>query len=286
MHGNPLIQAPDLYAMLSGGPVKMLVLDCSFDLAQPAAGPEVHRQGHIPDAGYVHLDADLSGPKTGRNGRHPLPDADAFVRRMRSLGADDDTLIVAYDNAASMYAARLWWLLGWVGHGRRCVLDGGFAAWLAAGLPVQAGLGRAPAAGNFSRRPSAAEVVDRQFVLANIASGERIVIDARSAERFRGENETMDPQAGHIPGARNRPFQSNLGDGQRFKPAARLRSDFQEVMAGHPAERVVHQCGSGVTACHNALAMEIAGLPGSALYAGSWSEWSACEGSPIARGPD
>lgn len=286
MRTHPLIQAQDLRSMLSDGASKTLVIDCSFDLANPAVGEKIYLWNHIPDAQYLHLDADLSGPKTGLNGRHPFPDAEAFVRRMKSLGADDDTLIVAYDNAAAMYAARLWWLLGWAGHDRRCVLDGGLAAWLAAGFPVQSGGKQASVQGNFSLRPSDTEVVDRNFVLANIVSEDRIIIDARNAERFKGENETIDPQAGHIPRAKNRSFQLNLDKDNKFKPTEQLRREFTDLLHGVPSGQVVHQCGSGVTACHNALAMDAAGLYGSALYAGSWSEWSQHKDSPIARGSD
>lgn len=283
---GPLIEAQELADLMAGGAAKVLVCDCSFDLANPAVGEEVYRRSHIPHAQYVNLDLDLSSAKTGLNGRHPLPDAERFVQRMKALGADNDTLIVAYDNAAGMYAARLWWLLGSVGHERRAVLDGGFAAWTAAGLPVETVGADSVQEGGFTARPSRESLVDRDFVLANIDTQQRLVVDARNAERFRGENETMDAKAGHIPKAKNRFFQKNLGTDGRFKPVEQLRQEFAELLGDRPAEKVVHQCGSGVTACHNILAMEAAGLYGSALYAGSWSEWSQHEGSPLAVGSE
>ncbi|NYT76925.1 sulfurtransferase [Alcaligenaceae bacterium] len=300
MRTRPLIEAQELADLMAGGAGKVLICDCSFDLANPAAGEAIYRQGHIPNAQYVNLDTDLSSAKNGHNGRHPLPDAAHFVQRMKALGANNDTLIVAYDNAAGMYAARLWWLLGSVGHERRAVLNGGFASWKASGLPVQAdgiegaqtaGVGGAQAdsmcgvkEGSVSARPSLVNLVDRQFVLANIDTQQRLVIDARKAERFRGENETMDAKAGHIPKAKNRFFQQNLGTDGRFKPVPQLLQEFGALLVNRPAEQIVHQCGSGVTACHNVLAMEAAGLYGSALYAGSWSEWSQHEGMPVVVG--
>ena len=280
---GPLIQPQDLANLIAEAKRKILVCDCSFDLTQPTAGRAAYDAGHIPGAAHVHLDEDLSGEKTGRNGRHPLPDAVAFTERMRELGADDDTLIVAYDRSGGMFAARLWWLLGWVGHQNRKVLDGGFPAWQEAGLVIETVTPESRAAGNFSRRPSLVKLVDRQFVLNNLQTREKTVLDARSADRYRGENETLDAKAGHIPGARNRFFQLNLA-GSRFKSANQLREEFDDLLGGLPPGDIVHQCGSGVTACHNLLAMEVAGLGGGALYAGSWSEWSQHEGAPIATG--
>lgn len=282
---GPLLQVHEVTTLMARDAGKLLMCDCSFDLADPQAGRETYRAGHIPAAQYVHLDNDLSGEKNGRNGRHPLPDQAQFVQRMQALGASDDTLIVAYDNAAGAFAARLWWLLGWVGHRRRAVLDGGFQAWKDAGLEVETGDRSPVQSGTFSLRPSLVQTVDRRHVLRNLELKEDLLIDARSADRYRGENELLDPKAGHIPGARNRFFQLNLTSEARFKPAEVLRAEFLQLLDGLSPERIVHHCGSGVTACHNVLAMELAGLPAGALYAGSWSEWSQNDGSPIATGP-
>ena len=234
----------------------------------------------------MHLDRTLSGAKTGRNGRHPLPGQEDFVQAMAALGLDNDTQVVAYDNAGGMYAARLWWMLRWVGHAAVAVLDGGLAAWKAAGQPLQTGATAPRARGDFSLRPALVSCVDYDAVKANIDSRERLVVDARAPDRFRGENETLDAIGGHIPGARNRLFRDNLAADGRFKPAAQLRQEFDAITGGRPASELINQCGSGVTACHNLLAMEVAGLRGAALYAGSWSEWSAQPGAPIATGAD
>lgn len=279
-----LIQADALSALLGQASKAPLVLDCSFDLADPQAGERSYAAGHIPGARYVHLESALSGPKSGRNGRHPLPQREAIAGLLSALGADDDTQIVAYDSSASMFAARLWWLARWTGHQAVAVLDGGLPAWRAQGLPVVTDAPPAPAKGGFSLRPSLVGTVDYEQVLANIDSGERLVIDARAADRFRGENETLDPIGGHIPGALNRFFRDNLDEQNRFKPAARLREEFAALLGSRAASELVSQCGSGVTACHNLLALEVAGLSGAALYPGSWSEWSAQPGAPIASG--
>lgn len=261
-----------------------LVLDCSFELTNLQAGRQAYDAGHLPSAHYVHLEHQLSAEKTGLNGRHPLPTREAFAQSMAALGLDDDMQVVAYDNAGGMYAARLWWMLRWAGHQAAAVLDGGIAAWKAAGQPLVTGAPVARPAGCFSLRPSLVETVDYAGIRANIASGARQVLDARAPDRFRGENETLDPIGGHIPGARNRLFKDNLGPDGRFKPAGQLRQEFHAITGGRPAAEIINQCGSGVTACHNLLALEIAGLNGAALYPGSWSEYSAQPGAPIATG--
>lgn len=282
----PLITPADLHARLADPLARTLIVDCSFDLANPAAGRQAHEAGHVPGAVYLHLDEALSGPKTGRNGRHPLPERATFARTMAALGADDDTLVVAYDNAGGMYAARLWWMLRWAGHAATSVLDGGLAAWKAANLPLDTGTTAPRAAGRFTLRDSLVTTADLAAVKANLERRERLVLDARAPDRYRGENETLDPIGGHIPGARNRLFRDNLGPDGRFKPAATLKAEFEHALGGHPASGVIHQCGSGVTACHNLLAMEIAGLRGAALYPGSWSEWCAQPGAAIATGSE
>jgi thiosulfate/3-mercaptopyruvate sulfurtransferase len=281
-----LIAATRLQQALSNPGTDLLVLDCSFDLADPGAGRRAFDAGHIPGALYVSLDDTLSGPKTGRNGRHPLPDRATFAQAMAALGLNENTQVVACDNAGSMYAARLWWLLRWAGHAAVSVLDGGLAAWKAAegALETTAPAARAP--GNFTLRDSLVTAVSFQDVRANIDSRERLVIDARAPDRFRGENETLDPVGGHIPGAVNRLFRNNLAADGRFKPAAELRAEFTALVGARAPTAVINQCGSGVTACHNLLAMEVAGLSGAALYPGSWSEWCAQPGVPIETAAD
>ena len=201
------------------------------------------------------------------------------------LGVDDDTLVVAYDGQGSMYAARLWWMLRWVGHAAALVLDGGRNAWVAAGLPLEHGATTEPEiGGNLTRRASLVKTVDADALVANLSQPSLLVVDARAADRFRGENETLDPVGGHIPGAANRFFKDNLTADGYFKPADQLRADFGQVFAGKAPAQTVMQCGSGVTACHNLLALEVAGLTGAALYPGSWSEWCADPKRPVATG--
>jgi thiosulfate/3-mercaptopyruvate sulfurtransferase len=281
---TPLITAQELQQALATPGADLLVLDCSFDLANPAAGRAAHAVGHVPGAFYVSLDDTLSSAKTGLNGRHPLPDADTFAAAIAALGAGQHTAIVAYDNAGGMYAARLWWMLRWVGHANVRVLDGGYAAWLAAGGVVSSTASVARAPGHFTRGESLVRSFSYAEVLANTSSRERVVVDARAADRYRGENETLDPVGGHIPGALNRLFRNNLAADGRFKPAAELRAEWQALLGATPITSVINQCGSGVTACHNLLAQEVAGLSGAALYPGSWSEWCAQPGAPIATG--
>lgn len=281
---SPLITASALAARLNDPRARTLVCDCSFELADPNAGARAHAAGHIPNAVYLHLDQDLSAPKTGRNGRHPLPERAAFAARMAELGASDDSLIVAYDASGAMFAGRLWWMLRWVGHAQVVVLDGGLAAWREAGGALQVGISSTPVPGRFTLRPALTRLLNHAEVRAGLGRGPRLLVDARAADRFRGENETLDPVAGHIPGATNRPFRDNLGPDNRFKTADALRAEWQALMAGRVPAELVQYCGSGATACHNLLAMEIAGLPGAALYAGSWSEWCAQPEAPIAVG--
>ncbi len=279
-----LIQPAPLQALMQADPAAVLVLDCSFDLTDPQAGRRAYEQAHVPGARYVSLDTDLSGAKSGRNGRHPLPSREAFAARMAELGAGSGTQVVAYDNAGGMYAARLWWMLRWIGHEAVAVLDGGLAAWREAGFPDSDKPAMPHARGTLVLRPALVESVDYDTLLAHVQQGDRVVIDARAADRFRGENETLDPVGGHIPGARNRFFKNNLTEHGRFKDAATLRREFEATLGGQPPALSVAQCGSGVTACHNLLAMQIAGLDGAALYPGSWSEWSSRADSPKATG--
>ena len=258
-----------------------IVFDCRHDLADTETGRRAYAQSHIPGARFVHLDADLSGPKSGTNGRHPLPDPAQFCARLAALGMHKGQQAVAYDATGGFYAARLWWMLRWVGHTRAAVLDGGWDAWRKNGLPVTAQL-PAITSGAFNGA-ALNHTVDARFILDQIGQSQIKVIDARSPDRFRGENETLDPVGGHIPGAINRFFKDNLTPDGRFKPAAELKREFSAMLGALPPAQAVHQCGSGVTACHNLLAMEIAGLSGSKLYPGSWSEWCSDPQRPVAR---
>jgi len=274
-----LVSAAELAAHLKDP--GWIVFDCRFDLADTAAGRRAYTHSHVPGAHYMHLEDDLSGAKTGTNGRHPLPDPQTFCAGLSALGMRDGMQAVAYDAAGGYYAARLWWMLRWVGHAQGAVLDGGWDAWIEAGSPVTADV-PPPRAGAFAGT-ARDMAVDAEFVIEHAGQAGDLVLDARSADRFRGENETLDPVGGHIPGAVNRFFKHNLtGDG-RFKPAAELRREYSELLGATKSHRVVHQCGSGVTACHNLLAMEVAGLAGSRLYAGSWSEWCSDPRRPVAR---
>jgi thiosulfate/3-mercaptopyruvate sulfurtransferase len=276
-----LISASDLAARLSAP--DLAVVDVRHDLGQPETwGESQYRSGHIPGAVFAHVDRDLSGPKTGHNGRHPLPAPEACARVFGCLGIGDETQVVAYDQGSGAYASRLWWMLRWLGHAAVAVLDGGYDQWLRDGRPIATEV-PAPQPARFSVRQRQIPVGTDE-VLANLGRGTMLVVDARGPERFRGETEPLDPVAGHIPGAVNRPFTQNLGPDGSFKSASVLRAEFDALLAGNAPAAVVHQCGSGVTACHNALAMEIAALAGSRVYPGSWSEWCADSSRPVARG--
>ncbi len=260
-----------------------VVLDARFDLTDPAKGEALYRQAHIPGARYVSLDTHLSGPKTGANGRHPLPSPAAAAASFGGLGVSRQHQVVLYDADMGMFAARGWWMLRWLGHEHVAVLDGGLAAWQRAGLPVTAAeTAWAPAV--FEPAPADTERVPADDVQAHLGDTGRLLVDARAADRFRGQNETLDPVGGHIPGAVNRFFQLNLTPEKAFKSPADLRAEWAAVVGGHDASRVVMYCGSGVTACHNLLALEHAGLTGARLFAGSWSEWCASPDRPKATG--
>jgi len=260
---------------------RFVIFDCRHDLAKPDWGSEVYATSHLPHARFAHLDKNLSAAKTGRNGRHPLPDPEGFARWLGDLGVGPDSQVVGYDSTGGTYGSRLWWMLRWIGHPRVAVLDGGWDAWQKAGFPVTSDPPRVTPA-TVTARVDAQAAVSVTHVEANIKSGECLVIDARANDRFHGQNETIDPVAGHIPGARNRFFKNNLDNTGRFKSAEALRVEWLDVLGGKSPRAVINQCGSGVTACHNALAMEIAGLTGSRLFAGSWSEWITDPARPIA----
>lgn len=261
----------------------VVIFDCRHDLMKPQAGAEAYAASHIPNARFAHSDKDLAGAKTGRNGRHPLPDPGTFMRWLGSQGVSRDTQVIAYDFSGGATATRLWWMLRhWLGHDCAAVLDGGWEAWLADGRPVTQAV-PTPIATTYAGAVRDV-TVDADYIASHLNEADAVVLDARSADRYRGEQEPIDPVAGHIPGARNRLYKMNLDERGLFKPAATLRAEFESVLAGKRPEQIIHQCGSGVSACHNILAMEIAGLSGSRLYPGSWSEWCSDPGRPVARG--
>jgi thiosulfate/3-mercaptopyruvate sulfurtransferase len=262
-----------------------LIVDTRFDLAAPAAGPAAYAAAHIPGAHYAHLDEDLAGPIRPDTGRHPLPDPSVLAAKLGAWGLGEAGQLVAYDDGSGALAARLWWLARWLGHDAVAVLDGGLAAWRALGLPLDAErpLSR-PREFLPHVRPELAIGVDD--VAAGLAQREILLLDARSAVRFRGESEPIDVRAGHVPGAVNQPFQENLGADGRFLDPQELAARYAAVLAECPPPKVVSMCGSGVTACHNLLALEHAGLHGARLYVGSWSEWIRDVKRPIAIGPD
>lgn len=259
------------------------IVDCRFDLTREAAGRESYLAGHIPGAAYASLADDLSGTRTGTNGRHPLPSVEAAAETFSSLGIDQDTQVVAYDADNGMFASRLWWMLRYLGHDAVAVLDGGFNAWVGEGRNIRTGSER--------RTPTRFVPQAREQWLVTIGEMEGgvsttdLLVDARAPERFEGRSETLDRAAGHIPGAVNRCFKDNVDPSGRLRPALALRPEFDALLKGRPANQVVMYCGSGVTACQNLLAFEHAGLTGARLYAGSWSEWSADASRPVETGP-
>lgn len=283
MNTTPLISAADLLARLPS-PQPPVLWDVSFDLADPGAGEAAWRAGHLPGAHYLHLERDLSAPKTGRNGRHPLPARETFAATAGRFGVAPHTHVVVYDRQGGMFCVRAWWMLKWLGHEAVSVLDGGVAAWQAAGGTLSTESPAPADAGPYPAREPLVPSIDAASLQARLGSPALQVLDARAPERYRGDTEPLDPVAGHIPGAVNRFFKDNLTPDGRFKPAAELRREFEPLLAGRAPRDVVHQCGSGVTACHNLLAMEVAGLGGSTLYPGSWSEWCADPSRPVERG--
>jgi thiosulfate/3-mercaptopyruvate sulfurtransferase len=261
-----------------------LVFDTRHDLMDLDHGREFYAEGHVPGAFFLNLDDDLSATKNGSNGRHPLPERNLFASRMSALGVTPATRIVVYDDAGGVYAARLWWMLRWIGVENVALLDGGYPRWLAERRSVSQEAPQArPAAFDWALQP-AMPAVDTESVLKRLNDGQSLLVDARPSDRFRGEVEPFDPVAGHIPGAVNRYFRGNLGPDGAFLQPDRLHSEFEALLQGREATDIVHLCGSGVTACHNLFAMELAGLPGSRLYAGSWSEWVADRSRPVAVG--
>lgn len=264
------------------------ILDCRFDLARPQWGRASWAEGHVPGAQFADLDRDLSSPRGPATGRHPLPASEDLAARAALWGIDEHVQIVAYDQGNGMFAARTWWLFRWLGHRSIAVLDGGFAAWVAAEQPIVATAHSRPPR-RFVARPDAAALVDAAFVaaraVASSPSAPRVrLVDARAADRFAGQNETLDSIAGHVPGALNHPFARNLDASGRMLPAVELRALWAQTLQTDPPSSMVAMCGSGVSACHNLLALEHAGLPGARLYAGSWSEWIRDPSRPVATG--
>ena len=295
-----LISAPDLQTLIASG-TPLMVFDCSFDLAHPAAGAEQYDAAHIPGAVYADLNNDLSAkhgvpgatgtlvaqeadmPASG--GRHPLPSRERFAIWLSSVGFANNMQAVVYDRQGANYCGRLWWMLKWAGHDAVAVLDGGLQAWQAAGGAVNSGEEPSHFQSHFALNEPLRQLATASDVLARLQSpNDQTVIDARAGARYRGEVEPLDPVAGHIPGALNRPFAENIGADGRFKPAATLRAEFDALLAGRNPATVVHQCGSGVSAVPNLLAMEIAGLGHTALFAGSWSEWCSDPTRPVEKG--
>lgn len=286
MNHTTLISVQQLRALMASGQ-PLTVFDCSFDLGQPALGHQQFLDAHIPGALYASLDTDLSahGGPSASGGRHPLPTREVFAQWLTGVGMTNATQAVVMDRNGANYCGRLWWMLKWAGHVNVAVLDGGLQAWVAAGGAVEQGQpSPSPAATAFQLTPSRYALVAPGTVADQLGRASQTVLDARGAPRFRGEVEPLDPVAGHIPGALNRPFTQNLGADGHFKAPEQLRAEFELLLGGRDPATVVHQCGSGVSAVPNLLAMEVAGLGVTALYAGSWSDWCSHTDYPVAQG--
>ena len=259
-----------------------VVVDCRFNLQQPAAGQRLYAEGHIPGAFYADLDRDLSGAKSADLGRHPLPDVATLQKLLSGFGIGPQTRVMVYDEGGGALAARLWWLLRWLGHAQVSLLDGGYSAWCAAGFtvsPQQPPLRQ----GQFVARPGSMPVLTTREVEAALGTAQMLLLDLRARDRYLGRVEPIDPVAGHVPGAVNAPFSANLGPGGCFRPVPELHQHYLALLGERPASEVVCMCGSGVTACHGIFALELAGWPGAGLYVGSWSEWIRSAERPVAR---
>lgn len=257
-----------------------IVVDCRFDLGNPEGGRGKYLQNHIPGAHYAHLDDDLSSPVTAKSGRHPLPETGAFADYLGSIGWSEEFMLVAYDDAGNAIASRLWWLMKYFGHSA-ALLDGGIQAWVGEDYPLESGPVILPATLAPNLIPNQRATVKAEDILNGIESGRLNVLDARAPDRFSGETEPLDTKAGHIPGALNRPFQLNLDESGRFKQPEQLCREFEALLGDRNPSQLANSCGSGVTACHNAFAMELAGLSPAVLYPGSWSEWIRDPERPI-----
>jgi thiosulfate/3-mercaptopyruvate sulfurtransferase len=282
MDRTTLIEAGELASLL--GAPGLVVIDCRYDLFAPDAGAAAYARGHIPGAFYAHPDSDLAGPVTAASGRHPLPSVDAFEATLRRWGIGPESQVIAYDDANGATAARLWWMLRWVGHPRAALLNGGWKQWLAHGGAQSTDV-PAPAAGAVRARADRASWVSTGEVAARVGKPGLLLVDARGADRFAGRSEPIDAVAGHVPGAANHPFTLNLDADGRFLPAAELRTRWQRTLDGRAPSDLIAMCGSGVSACHNLLALEVAGFGGGKLYVGSWSEWIRDRAHPIATSP-
>jgi thiosulfate/3-mercaptopyruvate sulfurtransferase len=260
------------------------IVDCRFDLRDDGWGRQQYRAAHVPGAVYVSLNEDLAGDRTATSGRHPLPSTDALARLFSRLGIDGETQVVAYDQDSGLFASRLWWSLRYLGHDAVAVLDGGWAQWLREARPTRDG-DESRTARAFIARPRPALAVSVDDVVARLGSPDALLVDARGPERFEGREEPLDAVAGHIPGAANHFYRWNLTDQGTLRPADELRETYTTLLGGHRPEQAIAYCGSGVSACHNLLAMEHAGLHGTPLYVGSWSEWSRDPGRPVETGP-
>ena len=283
MNWTTLVSTESLAAQI--GHPDLVVIDCRFALDDVNWGEQAYLEAHIPGARYGHLDRDLSGPKNGHNGRHPLPDQVSLVRTLSGYGVSEGTQVVAYDQDAGMYASRLWWLLRWAGHRRVAVLDGGFAKWTGEHRPVRGGAEVAAVPSAFVPHFEEGAYLDATAVERALREHDQLLVDARSPERFRGEIEPIDAVPGHIPGAVNHPYKQNVDADGVFLSVPELRAAFERTLNGRAPAKAICYCGSGVTACQNLLAMEYAGLPGAKLYAGSWSEWASDPQRPVERGP-
>lgn len=285
-HWTPLISAETLHQHLHDPQLAtdLVIVDCRFELGQPDAGRAAWQRAHLPGAQYAHLDHDLSGPITATSGRHPLPGAEQLTERFSRWGIDHTKQVIAYDaDNGAMAAARLWWLLRWLGHEQVAVLDGGLKQWLASGYAVTQET-ETPDPTPFTAHQQDDLLVTADGVATHAQQPGWRLVDARAPERYAGEIEPLDPVAGHIPGALNHPFVRNLDTQGCFLPAATLHQQWRATLGTASPAHSIFMCGSGVTACHNLLAMEIAGLPGGKLYAGSWSEWCRDPHRPVARG--
>ena len=261
---------------------EIIVFDCRHQLTDPSYGREQFLLGHLPGAIFASIDDHLSGVPTGDNGRHPLPRVDDFRLFLEKNGVSNSTTVVCYDDAGGVYASRLWWLLRWLGHEQVSVLNGGIQSWTSMGQQLEI-IERTPRSRQILEINLNDVHVDADYILGKLQSEDLVIIDARANDRFRGKNETIDPIAGHIPGAINRFFKANLDETGQMKGGNTLREEFLDLIGSENVTNVVHQCGSGVSACHNLLAMEVAGLVGSKLYPGSWSEWISDKSRPISQ---
>lgn len=282
-----LISTQQLMDMQSKGQ-SLALFDCSFDLMKPALGAQLYLESHIPGARHADLDQHLSdksgAPDCASGGRHPLPSREKFAAWLRSQGVAKGMQVIVYDRNGALYAGRLWWILKWCGHEAVAMLDGGLQAWQQVGGALRSGAEPAPAPGDFALGAPLAQLRDAASLVQGLGQSTQTLIDARAAPRFRGEVEPLDPVAGHIPGALNRPFQGNLDADGKFKSPQALRQEFEALLAGRDPASVVHHCGSGVSAIPNLIGMELAGLGRAALYAGSWSDWCSDPNRPVERG--